>query len=308
MAVAHPGQRDGVADQHQPVRRLEPGDERPERRMDMDAVGDQLDVGRVVEQGGHGDARRAVVDAAHGVEEVRRRSRAGREAAVRLLEGRRRMTERDGDAAIAEPADELGRARQLRRDRHQSEAIDERLERRERHVRGHQEVGRVVGTPPHGGEERPLQVEAQRLGAVGRAVREPSPDALGEGDQLVQRRGHGGRQERGHAATQEPPGHAVERVAVAHRVVAAPAVDVEVDEARRDERAALRWLVVEGRPPRSTRPRRDRAAHDPIVEHEPAADDRRRLHRHRPLRIGRPSVSPAAPGSGRSTSKCTSSP
>ena len=55
--IAHPGERDGVADEQQPVRRLQPRDERPQRGMDVDAVGDELDVGRVVEQGGHGDAR-----------------------------------------------------------------------------------------------------------------------------------------------------------------------------------------------------------------------------------------------------------
>ena len=50
--VAHPGQGDRVADEQQPVRRLEPGDERPQRAIDVDAVGDQLDVRRVVEQRG----------------------------------------------------------------------------------------------------------------------------------------------------------------------------------------------------------------------------------------------------------------
>ena len=73
-AVAHPGQRDGVADEQQPVRRLEPRDERPQRGMDVDAVGDQLDVDRVVEQGRDGHARRAVVDAGHRVEQVGRRA------------------------------------------------------------------------------------------------------------------------------------------------------------------------------------------------------------------------------------------
>ena len=42
----------------------------------------------------------------------------------------------------------------------------------------------VVGTAPNGREERSLEVEAQRLGAVSRGVRKPPADALGEGDQL----------------------------------------------------------------------------------------------------------------------------
>ena len=61
--VAGAGERDGVADEQQPVDRLQPGDERPQRRVDVDAVGDELDVGRVVEQRGDGDAGSAVVDA-----------------------------------------------------------------------------------------------------------------------------------------------------------------------------------------------------------------------------------------------------
>ena len=44
-AVAGPGDGDRVADEQQPVGRLEPGDERPERRVDVDPVGDELDVG-----------------------------------------------------------------------------------------------------------------------------------------------------------------------------------------------------------------------------------------------------------------------
>src|SRR3972149_5104073 len=59
--IAHPGERDGIADEQQPVRRLQPRDERPQRGMNMDLVGDELDVGRGVEQGGHGDARRTGV-------------------------------------------------------------------------------------------------------------------------------------------------------------------------------------------------------------------------------------------------------
>ena len=56
-AVARAGERDGVADEQQPVRRLQPRDERPQRGIDVEAVGDELDVDRVVEQRGDGDAR-----------------------------------------------------------------------------------------------------------------------------------------------------------------------------------------------------------------------------------------------------------
>ena len=100
-AVARPGQRDGVADEQQPVRRLEARDERPQPRIDVDAVGDQLDEDRVVEQGRDGHARRTVVDPGHRVEQVRRGAGAGRVAGPRLLEGRARMADRDRHAAVA---------------------------------------------------------------------------------------------------------------------------------------------------------------------------------------------------------------
>ena len=71
---------------------------------------------------------------------------------------------------------------------------------------------------------------------------------------------------------QQGAGHAVERGRVAHRVVAAPAVDVDVDEPRRDERAVRgRRVVLHGRDPavRDLDPPR----FDPVLEDEPAADD-----------------------------------
>ena len=55
--VAHAGERDRVADEHQAVGRLGPGDEPPQRRMDVDPVGDEFDVGVVVGERRHGEAR-----------------------------------------------------------------------------------------------------------------------------------------------------------------------------------------------------------------------------------------------------------
>ena len=57
----------------------------PDGRIDVDLVGDELDVGRVVEQRGDGQARRAMVDAAHRIEQVGRRPAAGRVPGPRLL-------------------------------------------------------------------------------------------------------------------------------------------------------------------------------------------------------------------------------
>ena len=82
------------------------------------AVGDELDVDRVVVQRRDRDPRRTVLDAGHRVEEVRRRPGAGRVARP----GPRRGSPPSGRATVAtprsrEPADEVEAAGQLRRDR-----------------------------------------------------------------------------------------------------------------------------------------------------------------------------------------------
>ena len=103
-----------------------------------------------------------------------------------------------------------------------------------------------MGAAPAGREERALQVEAQRLGAVGRGTGQPRPDPLGEGGQVVERRrtavGRNDVTPRRRSARAMPSSAA----RVAHRVVAAPAVDVEVDEPGRDERSAGASLVAAG--------------------------------------------------------------
>ncbi len=159
--VAHAGECDRIADEEQSVRRLQPRDQRPQRGMDVDTVGDELDVRRVVEQGGHGNAGRSVVDAGHRVEEVGRGRPPGVVSGTRLVEGRRRVTDRDRDAAIMEPADQVGRACQLGGDRDHAEPVDEPLEHLARGVGRDLEVGGIVRTAPAGGEERALQVESR---------------------------------------------------------------------------------------------------------------------------------------------------
>ena len=156
-AVTHPGQRDRVADEQQPIGRLETEDERPQGGMDVDAVRDQLDVGRVVQERGDGQTGRPVVDAAHRVEQVGRGAAAGRVAGPRLVDGRRRVAHRRRDPALAEPADQLEGARQLRRDRDQAQAVEERLEVAPVHVGRGPEVGRVVRAAARLGEERALR-------------------------------------------------------------------------------------------------------------------------------------------------------
>ena len=128
-----------------------------------------------------------------------------------LLDGRRGVTDRRGDAAVAQPADELDRHRAARgRSVISRRPSSERLERRAGRRPGTRSC-RVMRAASGRGEERAFEVEPERLGAVGRGVGQPGPDPLGEPGELVERRGHGGRQERGHAAAEQPAGHPVER-------------------------------------------------------------------------------------------------
>ena len=67
---------------------------------------------------------------------------------------------------------------QLRCDRHQPESVEERLERHRRDVGRDLQVGRVVSAATGSGEERSLQVEAERPGAVGGGVRRPVANGI----------------------------------------------------------------------------------------------------------------------------------
>ena len=103
----------------------------------------------------------------------------------------------------------------------------------------------VVGALARMRQPRSLQVRPERLGAVRRGIGHPVADVVDEAVQVVERRGHPGRQERGHAVAQQVAGHPLEGRPTAHRVVPASAVDVDVDETRRD---------VWGRSPATRRP------------------------------------------------------
>ena len=114
--VAGSRQRHSVADEDEPSRRLHPFDQPPEPGMDVDAIGDELDEGALIEQGGEREPGRPMVEPRHRVEQVGRAGRAGRIARARLFERRRRVAERDRHPAIVEPADEVRRAGELRGD------------------------------------------------------------------------------------------------------------------------------------------------------------------------------------------------
>ncbi len=109
-AVARAGERDGVADEEQPVGGLGPGDQPPQAGMDVDAVGDELDIGRVVEECREGETRGTMVEAAHRVEQVGRGRAAGRVAGAGLVERGGGVADRHRDAAVAQPGGSCSRA------------------------------------------------------------------------------------------------------------------------------------------------------------------------------------------------------
>ena len=240
---------------------LEPADERPERGVDVEAVGDQLDERVVLEERRDREARRTVVDAGHRVEQVGRRSGAGRVA--RPAPGAR--SPRSGRATRRRRAP---RSQPIRssapgssgRDRHDAEAVDQRLEVGGVDVGRAAQVRGVVGAALRSARNGP-----SRLNPSGSAP-SPAPRAASRG------RGRRTRPASSSGAVtavgrndvtpcrSSAAGHPVERRRVAHRVVAAPAVDVDVDEARARCTAARRRrrAVVE----------RDRGD-QPVLDHEP---------------------------------------
>ena len=183
-AVARPGVRDGVADEHQAIGRLRPGDDRPEGPVDVVAVGDELDV----DASSSASAATARPGAwwstpRHRVEEVRRRRPAGRVAGSRLSQRRRRVAQRDRRRRAPEAA----RMRSSAPGSSGAIVISRRPSRSGsisgRDVRGGPEVARVVGALLRDRQERALEVEAERLRAIGRSGGQPRPDALGELDE-----------------------------------------------------------------------------------------------------------------------------
>jgi hypothetical protein len=207
------------------------------------------------------------------------------------------MADRYLDAVISEPADQVDCAVQLGGDRDGSQAVDRPFELIARDRRRRPQVRLGMGTTLGGRQERSLQVEPERLGTIGRCGRDPAAYAIRECDQRIERGSDRRRQERRDAPTQQRPSHPVQGGRIAHRVVPAPAMDMDIDEPRRDVRPGGVARPVD-------RDARDDAtvdhqlpARDPILQHEPAGD--RRAHR---------SDAAATSRSGPSTSNCTSSP
>jgi hypothetical protein len=263
--------------------------------VDVVAVGDQLDEHFVVEQGGGGEPRPVVQQPDHRVEQVGGRGATGRVAGLGLLEGRRAVAHRHADAARSKVGDELERARPFRRDRDEPDPVDERRQLVGRHGRRLAQEARVVGALARLGQERAFEVGAQWLGAVRRRDRAPVADPRRERGECLEWRAGRGRQEGRDAVPREGAGHAGQRVHVAHRVMAAPAVDVDIDEAGCQERPVDDGLVDLDR------------GDDVVLDREPPADDAL-LEDESPDELGRPAhrAAPRSGVAGSSTSKSTS--
>ena len=243
--------------------------------MNVLLVCDELDERVVAGQCGDGHAGCPMIDARHGVEQVGRRRAAGVVAGDRGVQVGGRMTDRDADAERLHARDQLETARDLRGDRRQPEALDQRLDLGPSDLRRRHQVRRVVRPTTGGGNERALDVEAQRLRAVGRRARNPGTHAVCERPNDRQRVRDAGWQERGDAMLQEDSRHAVKVVGRAHRVVTAPAVDVDVHEARRDVRqrfSLFAGLVVDVHRGDPAVLDRQSAGGDRVVQNQMAAD------------------------------------
>ena len=144
-----------------PARQTTPG----RLGREVDSVEDDLDDDVVARERGARDARVAVPERTHRVEEVRDRAHADVERGVRLLCGRVRVAARDDDLAAQERLDQRVRARQLRCER--DEADGSRLEQplEEVDVRVAPRAG-WVDPESQRREERALEVNAQDPRAV----------------------------------------------------------------------------------------------------------------------------------------------
>ena len=187
-------------------------------------------------------------------------------------------------------------------DRDETETVEQRLQLVAWDIGRDTQVRRVVGATARRGQERTLEIEAQRLRAIGRRGRQPFPDALREFDQGGHRGRRRRRQERRDPVTQEAFGHPIKSRVVAHRIMAAPTVDVYVDEPRRDI-GAVGTSAVSARAAPELDPDDpvvldgDHASLDPVVEDQPTRD--------RPLghRAGAESGAEAGPSRTTSTQR-----
>ena len=172
-AVADAAGVDRVGDEHGAGDHLR--HQSDQRGVEVAAVVDELtrDIGL---QGGSHQARRAVVQRRHGVEEMGGVVGAGADRGRRLFKGGVGVPHGHDHAPPAQRCDERDRSVELGGKRHHSQPAAGRGDQAVQHraIRG-DDVRRVLGPAAGGGEERALQVGSEHVAAR----RGPAADELG---------------------------------------------------------------------------------------------------------------------------------
>ena len=201
----------------------------------MMPVGDDADEGFPGVERRPDHAGPAAHERAHRIEEMGERARAGGEPSLRLLVGRFGVAERHQHAARGERADDFGADAVGRKRQHHGAAVG---------VGDHFDVARldlanvvrVVRALPRRVEERPFEMDAEHRRKAPSRVAHCRDRRL----RLLRRVGHQGRHHADRAVPAMRLGDAGDDVyarAVVHQRAAA-AIDLNVDETRRENSAA----------------------------------------------------------------------
>ena len=194
-------------------------------------------------------ARVAVMQRRHRVEQVRETAGAVLERGHRVVVGRERMAELHAHAARGHLADDLDVAGDFRRERDDADRRDRQVLQ---HFVEHRRHGRVgLRAELAGVDVRAFEVHAEHARAARRAGARDGAEVRDDLHQFVARRGHRRREQARRAELRVRAGDRLDRVAAFHHVGAATAVHVQVDEAGQDvRRVVLRGIdgrAVEGR-------------------------------------------------------------
>ena len=197
----------------------------------MQQVGDQFGVFGV-RQGGADHARLAVVQAAHGVEQMRKAHGAMFQRGHAVFIGTERVADLYAHAGVGQGTHQVQVAGDFRR--HGDDAqLGQRLQAFDFGQRG---SARVVGLRPElaGIDVRAFQVGAQHACRVRAAVVGGDADGAQCHVDIFRRRRHGGGQQAGGAVARMDGGDGVDGFAAFHDVLAGAAMHMQVDEAGQD--------------------------------------------------------------------------
>ncbi len=204
--------------------------------MDVQQVGNDFGEFGVRERGAD-EARIAVMQRRHRVEQMREATCAMLECGDGVVVGTERMAELHAHAARCHLGDDLHVAGDFRRQRDHANRRDRQILQ---HFVHHRRYSRVrLRAELAGVDVRTFQMDAEHTRAAwcanARVVAQPRDDA----HQFVARRGHRGSEQTGRAITRMRAGDGFDRVAAFHHVGAAAAVHVQIDETGQDVRRVV---------------------------------------------------------------------